>query len=97
MTEETFKKIYVTREEWEAAAMARKEKDAAAFARECDLREFLNEIKDNMKTEFKTIQDDVKSILLWQSQFKGGFKLLAGLVAFIGAVGGLVKIFWPKS
>lgn len=97
---------FVTREEWESSERTRKERDAAAFQRECDGREHFNEfkkevredlegIRDDVKTGLNEIKDDVKTVLVWQSQFKGGLKLLVGLVAFIGTLGGILKLFWP--
>lgn len=85
MAEEALNKTFVTRTEWENSELRRKEKEAAAFQRECDQNELLHEIKK-----------DIKSVLEWQSQFKGGLKLLVGLIAFIGTIGGILKIFWPK-
>lgn len=43
------------------------------------------------------IKADLKQVLAWQNQFKGGMKLLVGLVTFLGAVGTAAKLLWPKS
>lgn len=39
------------------------------------------------------ISKDVKSILAWQNQFKGGWKFLAILITISGAIFGAFKFF----
>ena len=48
---------------------------------------------DAIHTDVKGLQTDVKAVLEWQNQFKGGLKVILWLIGIIGTVGGAIKLF----